>query len=247
MKSIAVTVAAFAAINYAVPASLTELSLLVNKDDKEKADAQILNAANQYYLQQNLIRVRNEIAKELAKKYEVAPKLYIGKVEVTATLDKDGVINGYVSATDSKKKFKADSKPTKEKALEFIKRVVKEKEISEADAKSIVQEIANANPFSAEQKRVRGSVTSKPVGKKWVKLATNIIAAGNGPAAAAKLAADSGQAPVDTTAADGAKRLALALSDQAKRALAVITATQGEFAGTDEQTLVVGGATDKTV
>lgn len=239
MKSTLVTIAGISAISYLIPDSLTELSTLINKDDKEKGDSVVLNAANQYFLQQNLINVRNKIADALAKKFETSPKLFVGKVEVVSTLDKEGVINGYASL-DGKKKFKADETVTKESSKEFIDRIVKEKEMPEDKIKALVQKVASDNPFSASQKRVRGSVASKPVGGKWTKLAEKIIKAGNGEKAATRLSKALNQT-VDISGPDAVKRLALALSDEAKRALAALSAEQGQDAGTDESALVVDG------
>jgi hypothetical protein len=238
MKSVNVTIAGIAAISYLVPSSFDELKALISTD-AEKAESVALNAANQYFLQTNLLNVRSKIAEALEKTYGIKPKLVIGKVEVNATTDADGKVSGYVSL-DGKKKFKATDKAKSQSDVDFIERVVKEKEISESEIREIVQAIANANPFTAEQKRVRGSVTSKPVGKKWLTLAEKIIANGNGEKAADKIAKAIGRRP-DVTGSDGAKRLALALSEEARLALAAIEASSSEYAGTEETPLVVDG------
>ncbi len=239
MKSTLVTIATIASINYPIPATLDELCALVSTD-KEKAEAQILNAANQYYLQQNRVRVTNKVAEKLTKQFEIHQKLYVGKVEVQTITETDGTVTGY-KAVEGKKTFKADEKVTKETAKDFIARVVTEKALTPEAIHAIVQKVATANGFSAEQKRVRGSVASKPVGTKWTKLAQKIVDAGNAVAAATKLSAELGVV-VDVTGSDAVKRLALALSDKARKARDAEEAEAATYAaGTEETPLVVDG------
>lgn len=238
MKTALVIVAGISGINYGLPASLSELATIIDPTNKERAEAIILNSATEYFKQQNLINVRNKIAEELGKKFKTQPKLSIGKVEVTAVIENEK-ITGYVSL-DGKKKFKADETVTKESAKEFIDRMVSEQSLTEDAIRKIVQKVADANPFSASQKRVRGSVASKPVGKKWTSLAEKIIKAGNGEAAALKLSKELGEA-VDVSGADAVKRLALALSEKARKAREAEEAEAEGMAGTAENPLVLDG------
>jgi hypothetical protein len=239
MKNITVTIAGIKGIEYAVPSTLTELSSMIS-EDRDKGDAVALNAATQYFLQQNLIRIRDKIADKLASKFQMALKLFIGKTEVVATVDGDGEVNGY-KAVEGKKTFKANETPKSESAKEFIDRVIAEKQIDEKTIRKIVESACSDIPFTAEQKRVRGSVQSKPVGKKWLALAEKIIAAGNGESAASKLSAELGQT-LAVTGEDGVKRLALALAEKSRRAMLAVTSEAEEQAGTEESPLVVAGA-----
>jgi hypothetical protein len=238
MKIALVTIAGISAISYEVPSSLEELKNILTPDQK-KAEEIACNAAVQYYLQTNLINVRNKIAEYLSKKFEINLKSFVGNVEVICTVDNDGKINGY-KAVEGKKTFKATEKVKQESAKDFIDRVISEKALTQDEVKKIVQKIANANPFKAEQKRVRGSVASKPVGKKWLTLAEKIIANGNGDKAAERVKLAIGRKP-DITGDDGVKRLAIGLAEEARLALAKLEAESDTMAGTEETPLVVAG------
>lgn len=238
MKNTLVTIAGIKAVPYAVPSNLSELASMISTDT-EKGNAVVLNAAIQYFLQQNLIKVRDKIASILSEKFETPIKLIIGKTEVVSTLDNEGKINGY-KAIEGKKLFKASETPKVESAKEFIDRVISEKALDEETVRTIVKTACDEIPFNAEQKRVRGSVASKPVGKKWTILAEKIINAGNGETAASKLSDELGEI-VSLEGDDGVKRLALALSEKSRRAKEAAEKEADEYAGTEETPLVVSG------
>lgn len=249
MKSALVTIAGLSAVAFLQPESLTELASLAcpvatDATDEDKAAAtekglgRVFHAANQQFLQANLGTVRGKFVEKVAAKYGLKPSLTIGKVEVEAVLDDKGRIASYKSA-DGKKTFKKDSKTTAETDTAFLERVCTEKGITLEDLRPLCQEAANETTYDATQKRgAKGSVASKPVGKKWLALAEKIVKAGNQVATATRLAKEIGEA-VDVTGEDKVNRLALAMAkaEQIRR-----TKSEAEFAklgGVEEAPTVV--------
>lgn len=257
MKSITVSLFGILGINYAIPATIDELARNAvpvpegaSEEDSAallaKGHERVLHSANEHLKQKSLAKVRATAIELIGEKYDIKPKITVGKKEVAPVLyekgekdtdgkviDKEGVIKEYVSVDGKNTKYKKDVKNlSHEGDSEFFKRFKEEKGLTDESPEilELLQAAADKTPFSAKLQRVRGSVASKPIGKGHIKLAQGIVDAGNHVGAAERIGKEIGKTIDVSDPSTRVMNLALAMQTKAKQAKELADKELAEYA-----------------